>query len=167
MFVKADKGTTNNTNDKVMTPENVAKEIIKLLPLKPLETVLDPFYGKGAFYENYPNSVLKSWCEIDKGVDFFEYNIPVKWIISNPPYSILDAVLKHSFEIADNVCYLLPLSKIVSSLGRIDKIMNFGGAKHLWILSAGKCGFPFGFPACFIWIKKDYNGPLVIERLIS
>lgn len=163
-FVKADKGTTNNKNDKCMTPPDVAKALIALLPIKDTDWVLDPFRGKGAFFDNFPfNS--RDWCEIDDDKDFFDYYDDLDWIISNPPYSIFDAVLDHSFEIANNVAYLVPLSKIFSSMGRIRKWQAYGNIKAIWILSASKCGFPFGFPAAFVWWQKDYKGETKITTL--
>lgn len=148
--------TGNKPNDKIYTPLPIAKEIIDLFELK--GKVLDAFKGGGAFYDQLPATVHKDWCEIDDGRDFFDYTDKVDWIISNPPYSILDEVLDHSFEIADNVVYLLPLSKIVSSMGRLRKILNYGSIKEIHILSASKCGFPFGFPACAVWFEKGYCG---------
>ena len=163
-FVKADKGTTNNKNDKCMTPPDVAEQLCNLLPVGALDSCLDGFMGDGAFYKCLPGLVV-DWCEIDKGRDFFEYNKQVDWIISNPPYSIFDAVLDHSFEIANNVAYLVPLSKIFSSMGRIRKWQAYGNIKAIWILSASKCGFPFGFPAAFVWWQKGYRGKTKITTL--
>lgn len=158
-FVKGKTG--NSTTDKVYTPTNIAKLIIDKFPLE--GKVLDAFKGKGAFYDNYPDTVEKEWCEIDDGKDFFEYDTHVDWIITNPPYSIYDEVMSHSFEIADNIVYLVPLSKVVSSLGRMKKIAEYGGVPYIFIIGASRCGFPFGFPACAIHIKKDYVGDTKIE----
>lgn len=153
----------NKPNDKVYTPDKIAKQIIDLFPLS--GKVLDAFKGGGAFYNQLPNYVEKDWCEIDENKDFFDYQDKVDFIISNPPYSILEEVLEHSFEIADNVIYLLPLSKVVSSMGRIRQIKSYGGVKEIYILSASKCGFPFGFPCCAIWVKKNYKGDTKIKEL--
>ena len=158
-FVKGKTG--NGTTDKVYTPEPIAKLIINKFSLS--GKVLDAFKGKGVFYDNYPDTVEKDWCEIDEGRDFFEYNEHVDWIITNPPYSIYDEVMTHSMEIADNIVYLVPLSKVVSSLGRIKKIFDFGGVPYIYIIGASRCGFPFGFPACAIHIQKGYAGPTTFE----
>ena len=139
-----------------MTPVAISKQIIDKFNLYGI--VLDPFKGEGSFYNQYPNNIKKDWCEIKENKDFFEYNKKVDWIISNPPYSIFDDVLKHSFEISDNIVFLIPLSKVVSSMGRIRKINNYGGVPYIYILGASKCGFPFGFPACAIYLKKNYKG---------
>ena len=151
----------NKPNDKIYTPDEIAKLIISKFNL--YGKVLDAFSGGNVFYNNYPSNVEKYWCEIDKGKDFFKYNEKVDWILTNPPYSIFDNVLDHSFSIADNIVYLVPLSKIVSSMGRIRRIKIYGGVPYIYILGASKCGFPFGFPCCAIHIKRGYKGETKIE----
>ena len=160
--------TGKKANDKVYTPLPIAAKVIDLFPLH--GKVLDPFRGGGAFYDQIPDYkgmdyITKDWCEIEVGRDFFDYADKVDWIISNPPYSILDDVLEHSFEIADNVAYLLPLSKVFTSLRRIRGILNYGNIREIHILSSSKCGFPFGFPACAIWLQKGYKGDTKIKEL--
>ena len=151
--------TGKKPNDDIMTPPVIAKQIIKKFDIK--GKVLDAFRGEGAFYNQLEGD--KNWCEIKEGRDFFEYNEKVDWIISNPPYSIFDEVLIHSFEISDNIVYLVPLSKVVSSFRRIRAIKQYGGVPYIFIISASKCGFPFGFPACAIHMKRGYEGLTQIE----
>ena len=167
--VSNDKGNGYNPNDDIYTPEPVAKMLIsKIKPyILPCETLYDPFRGGGVFYNNFPKSNVKEWSEIKEGKDFFErptYN-KVGWIISNPPYSKFTEVMKHSYELADNICYLIPLNKIVSSWGRVLEMEKYGGVVKIWILQASKCGFPFGFPACFCWIKRGYKGKIDVELI--
>lgn len=151
----------NKPNDDIMTPTEISKSIINKFDLYGI--VLDAFKGEGSFYNQYPDNVKKDWCEIKEGKDFFKYTNKVDWIITNPPYSIFDEVLEHSYEIADNIVYLVPLSKIVSSMGRIRKIEEYGGIPYIYILSASKCGFPFGFPVCAIHLKRNYKKTTKIE----
>lgn len=155
----------NKPNDKVYTPLHISKLIIDKINEKfnINGTILDAFKGNGSFYDQYPNNLKKDYCEIDEGLDFFEYDKKVSWIITNPPYSILEEVLEHSFKIADNIVYLVPLSKIVSSLGRIKQIYNYGGVPYIYIIGASRCGFPFGFPCCALYMKRDYKGHTEIE----
>lgn len=155
--------TGNKANDKILTPRPIAKAIIDLFPL--YGTVLDGFRGQGAFYDQFPETVKKEWCEIDDGKDFFDYTNKVDWVVSNPPYSTFDKVLEHSYEIADNIVYLIPLSKLWTSMGRIRKMFEYGGIREIYILSAGKCGFPFGFPACAVWLQKGYVGDTAIKEM--
>lgn len=165
MFIKANKGKIGNANDKVYTNELVAKYIIKSLPINDGDVILEPCRGKGAFYNNFPNNCIKEYCELDEGKDFFEYNKKVDWIITNPPYSIFDAFVQHCFEISDNVVILSPLSKIVSSLGRIELFNKFGNVVKIEIIGASKCGFGFGFPCCSIYLKKGYKGDTKIKMM--
>lgn len=156
--------TDRKPNDNVRTPEHISKFAIDLFDLGGI--VLDPFMGEGSFYNQFPDWIDKDWCEIDKGRDFFDYNKKVDWIISNPPYSILDEVLDHSFEIADNIVYLVPLSKVVSSMKRVRKIDSYGGVPSIYILASSKCGFNFGFPSCIIHIQRGYKGDtkIIVDR---
>lgn len=149
-----------NPNDDIMTPRHIAKRIIDELPINTFDALLDPFKGDGAFYDQFPITLHRYWCEIKEGKDFFDFKTPVEWIISNPPYSKFTDVMQHSYKIADNIVYLIPLNKIVSSWGRVLDLEKFGGIKKIWIFPAGKANFPFGFPACAVWIKKGYKGPI-------
>ncbi|MEE1029472.1 MAG: hypothetical protein UIC65_00445 [Alphaproteobacteria bacterium] len=165
-FVTESNGKNKNTynpNDCIMTPRHIAKRIIDSLPINNYDTVLDPFKGEGAFYDQYPETMNKHWCEIKDGKDFFDFQEQVDWIISNPPYSKFTEVMQHSYEIADNIVYLIPLNKIVSSWGRCLDLDNYGGVKKIWIFPAGKANFPFGFPACAVWIQKGYKGAIETE----
>ena len=152
-------------NDKIYTLELLAKKIIKMFPLS--GKVLDPFKGGGAFYNNLPTHTENDWCEIDDGKDFFKWETNVDWIISNPPYSIYDEIMTKSMEIAENIVYLIPYSKVVSSLKRLKQISKYGGIVSIYYLGASKCGFPFGFPAVIIHLKKDYKGQTLIKEFVE
>lgn len=165
-FVTKSNGKNKNSynpNDDILTPRHIAKRIIDQLPIEWFDAILDAFKGDGAFYDQYPETMHKFWCEIKEGKNFFDWKMPVEWIITNPPYSKFTEVMKHSYEIADNIVYLIPLNKIVSSWGRCLDLDNYGGIKKIWIFPAGKANFPFGFPACAVWIKKGYKGTIETE----
>jgi len=149
-------------NDLVMTPRNVAKTMIDFYDVKSDDKVLDPCRGEGAFYDQYP-MCEKEWCEINEGRDFFEWDEKVDWIITNPPYSIFPQFMEKCFDVADNVALLIPLSKLVSSLSRIKSVMDYGGIVSIRVIGASRCGFPFGFPAAAVHMKRDYDGETVFE----
>ena len=152
-------------NDLVLTPLAMAKRVIDLYGIQEGSTILDPCRGEGAFYDNYPENCIKDWCEIEEGRDFYAYEGNVDWIITNPPYSILDDFMNKAFEVADNIVFLVPLSKMVSSLGRIRRVLGYGNIVSIHIVGAGKCGFPFGFPACAFYMKKEYTGETLITEM--
>ena len=56
--------------DIIMTPEPCAIDIIS--HFSPTGSILDPCRGEGAFYNNYPISCEKDWCELEEGKDFYK-----------------------------------------------------------------------------------------------
>lgn len=70
------------------TPELLCKELIKHVPLEDNDIVLEPFKGEGSFYNNFPNNIIKEWCEIQEGKDYQEYDKSIDWVISNPPFRL-------------------------------------------------------------------------------
>ncbi len=147
-----------NVNDRVYTSDKIAKWIVSTF--NPSGLILEPCKGKGAFIKYIPNA---EWCEIEDGKDFLKYNKKVDWIITNPPYSIFDKFLKHSFELADNIVFLCPLSKMLKAYKNIEMIKNFGGIKKLMFVRADKCGFPFGFPCGVFHIERNYKGCIEVD----
>ena len=49
----------NKPNDDILTPFEISKTIIDMFDIKGI--VLDPFKGKGSFYNQYPNHCLKTF----------------------------------------------------------------------------------------------------------
>jgi hypothetical protein len=102
-------------NDVIYTPRDLAKTLVdKVSPkIKLGDIVLDPFKGGGAFYDHFffqppEKGGRNDWCEIEQGRDFFEWDEQVDWCISNPPWSLVDDVLKHTCEVSrKGFAYLL------------------------------------------------------------
>lgn len=149
---------TSAPSDVVYTPVETAADIVA--HFAPTGLCLDPCYGDGAFYRAFPAGVEKDWCEIERGRDFFHYRRPVDWIIGNPPYSILRPWLQHSFSLADDIVYLIPLVKPFQSLSIIQAIQAYGGIREKYVLGTGRSlGFPFGFPVGAVHFRRGYTGP--------
>ena len=149
-----DKYEKLNINDIVFTPKIVAEFIAELY--KPEGKCLDPCMGEGVFFNLLP--IGSDWCEITKGRDFFDYQEKVNWIFTNPPYSNFNMFMEHSFELAENVMFLVPIAKVFKSWGTMKKIKKYGGIKGIWFVPANRCGFPFGFPAGAFHFKRNYIG---------
>lgn len=96
--------------DVVYTPDKIAREIVN--HFKPRGKILDPCKGGGAFLRYMPGA---DWCEIEEDRDFFEWDRPVDWIISNPPYSIIIPFTKHAMKVASDIVFLLPSTKFYGS----------------------------------------------------
>jgi len=148
-----------NPNDVVFTPRHIAKRIVEMF--NPSGKVLEPCKGEGSFLEFLPKET--QWCEITEGKDFFDFNEKVDWIVTNPPYSNFNEFLAHSFELADNVVFLVPIAKVLKSWGTIQTIKNYGGIKKIYLIPSNRCGFPFGFPCGAFHFVRDYSGATQFE----
>jgi|GEM_PF-3582910 hypothetical protein len=80
-------------NDKFYTPRVLAGKLISSTPLIENDVVMEPFRGSGAFYDNLPDFVDKRWAEMEDGKDAFWFPANVDWIVTNPPYSMIDKTL--------------------------------------------------------------------------
>ena len=168
MYKQRKKTTESTWNDKVYTPKAIVDYAVDKIhsKFKISGTVLDPCRGKNkVFYEKLKEiqGLNVEWCEIEEGNDFFKYTDKVDWIISNPPYSIIPKFLEHSFEIADNVVYVMPINKITSSYGRIKMIQKYGGVRYILIIPNKEWNFPYGFASGFVYMQKGYKGNIEIE----
>lgn len=94
-------------NDVIYTPKIVALKLIEMCELKEGDTVLDPCFGGGVFYDNLPDNVAKYWCEIDKGKNFFDFNERVNCIVGNPPFSLWNEWLEHTMKLTDKFGYIM------------------------------------------------------------
>lgn len=141
--------------DVVYTPRWLSRAIVE--HFAPDGTCLDPCRGDGAFYDFLPDP--KDWCEIEDGRDFFAYNKHADWIIGNPPYEGLLGWFRHSFAIADNVVFLVPLHRVMSSGKFIDDVFDYGGLAEVFVIGTGTtAGFPFGHCLAAVHYKKCYRG---------
>jgi hypothetical protein len=116
-------------NDKFYTPLSLVKiHLDKFQCIPEGSTIFEPFYGEGAYY----NEMIKMfptckvvYTEIEKGLDFFEWTEHVDYIISNPPYSIIDKVLEKSVSLnPKEVSYLIGFHNITAK--RIEYMNSKG-----------------------------------------
>lgn len=143
--------------DVVYTPPDVAADIVA--HFTPAGLCLDPCYGDGAFYHNFPAAAKADWCEIEMGRDFFDYRHRVNWIIGNPPFSIFRAWLLHSFTLAENIVYLIPVVKPYQSMSLILATQAWGGIREKYVLGTGRSlGFEFGFAVAAVHFQRGYRG---------
>ena len=126
--------------DVVYTPAGLASHVVR--HFAPTGRCLDPCRGDGAFHSLMPGS---EWCELTEGRDFFLQDGPFDWCIGNPPYSCLLAWLRHSFKIARNSVYLMPLHRVFASYEFLQELNEWGGVKEIVVYGTGAhAGFPFG-----------------------
>jgi hypothetical protein len=142
--------------DVVYTPPWLARLIVD--HFAPWGKCLDPCLGDGSFYDCLPEQD-RDWCEIESGRDFLAYDGRADWIISNPPYSILMQWIRHSFTVADNVVYLLPLHRVMGSYQFVRDVASYGGIVEIFVLGTGtSVGFPFGHCLAAVHYRRGYVG---------
>ena len=78
------------------TPVELCKELIKYISLVQGDRVLEPFKGEGGFYDNFPDFVEKDWCEIEEGRDYKNYDKPIDWVITNPPFRLQEGTKREN-----------------------------------------------------------------------
>lgn len=142
--------------DVVYTPGWCAADMVD--HFQPAGTVLDPCRGKGAFHDLLPAGAL--WCEISEGVDFFKWSSPVDWCIGNPPYSITRPWFRHTYEVADQFAYLIPLRNFFSGYGFVRELHEWGGIREIRTYgTGGRLGFPMGNAVGAIHGQRGWRGP--------
>src|SRR6516164_6803301 len=119
-------------SDLVVTPGKIAQKIVE--HFMPTGSILDPCRGQGIFLEFLPNAF---WCEVKDGKDFFEWWMPVDWIIGNPPYSNFSKFLRHSLLIAREIVYLILINKCFCSDCLLREIMLWGGIREILYIGSG------------------------------
>lgn len=146
-----------NYSDVHFTNARLAKAIVDHYSPKGL--CLEPFRGDGAFYDHLPEN--SRWCEITEGLDFFDFNESVDWIITNPPFSNLTQVFEHAFNISEQCVFLIPISKFFSSAPRLALAKEYGGLYEMLHVGTGRqIGFNIGFPFAAMKFVKGYDGPI-------
>lgn len=141
--------------DVVYTPDKVVDVCLPTIDpiLADGDSVCDAFAGRDAFFKKYPIRVVSSRCELEEGSDFFDLSSQsIDWIISNPPYSNLDAVLAHSARVCKKgFAYLI--GHINLTPARIHN-MELAGF-HLHTVKLLRIGHWFGLSTFCIWTREN------------
>jgi hypothetical protein len=162
---KPNRTTKATAADTVFTKNTTAQWIVNYF--KPTGSILEPAAGENAFYNLFVNEE-KYRCEISDGIDFFEWDKKVDWIITNPPYSIYDSFLEKAFSISDNVVFFVPIAKAFKSNKIQIMVENYGGLKEIVYMGGGsKHGFAFGFPVGCLYYQRGYNCLCKITRAVE
>lgn len=120
-----------------MTPLHLAKRIVD--HFKPEGRILEPCAGTRNFVQFMPGC---AWCEITEGSDFFAWTRPVKWIITNPPWSQVRKFLQHSMALADEIVFLMTVNHCWTK-ARVRDVKQSGfGIKEICLVE-----FPPEFPS--------------------
>lgn len=112
-------------NDIFYTPLPVALKMIEMCNIQEGDKVLDPCRGGGIFYNNLPNTCIKSFCEKTEDIDFFKDNNFYDVIIGNPPYSMWSDWIKHTVTITNKFCYIFGAFNLTTHRMNEIKKYNF------------------------------------------
>ena len=111
------------------TSEEMVIELLKITPIDESDTVLDAGSGKNkVWYKNLKNKE-KYECEIEDGVNFFDWTTKVDWVVGNPPFHIGWPFLSHAISIANKgVAFLGNLNFLNSTLlpNRLEYLADKG-----------------------------------------
>lgn len=148
--------------DNILTPVPLAEHLIAMVPLLPGDVVLDPFYGEGAFADAYPPGTVVQRGDLRTGQDFLQREETVDWIVSNPPYSILDEVLARTAAICRRgFAYLLAVHAVTPR--RIENMEALGfGLRRLHLLKVFKW---YGISA-FCVFERDAVSVVTYDRKV-
>jgi hypothetical protein len=122
----------------------------------PHGSILDPCRGENKVFYNLLNC---DWAEITEGRDFFKIKTQYDYIIGNPPYSIFNHWIKHSYAIAKNIIYLLPTFKVYNALSLMRLFYAKGHIKHIRMYDTGnKISWARSRPICAVHFEVGYFG---------
>lgn len=129
---------TRSKSDEILTPKYVVKPILKYIPKNYIVWCpFDKSYSKFVrLLKKRGNRVVCS--HIDEGKDFFKYK-PKNFdcIISNPPFSKKDAVLKRCYSLGKPFSLLLPITALGGA--KRQKLYSLYGCEVLFL--GGRIGF--------------------------
>lgn len=148
------------SNDVVMTPLHMAKRIVD--HFKPSGRILEPCRGAGHFTRYMPDA---EWCEITQGRDFFDWEKPVDWIITNPPWSKIRQFLQHSMKVADEIVFLMTVNHVWTK-ARIRDIYETGyGIKEICLIEMPPEFPQSGFQLGAIHISRNWIGGIKLTDI--
>jgi hypothetical protein len=131
----------------------------------PTGEILDPCRGENKVFHNILNC---DWAEITEDVDFFKVKKNYDWIIGNPPYSIFNKWIKHSYNIADNIVYLLPTFKVYNALSLMRLYFDRGHIKHIRFYDTGNdIDWSRSRPICGVHFQVGYFGDTSYSKFIK
>lgn len=162
VVAKSYQSSKERKNDIIYTPKQLALNCINSVPFVAGDKVLDPFYGKGVWYDNYPDFVDKDFTEIrpPHETNFFTYDQEVDWCVSNPPFSKLNRVFEKSIEVSrKGFAYIMAGHNITKKRMQMVNEANFGltGIAYFFVPEW------FGFPCIFVIFEKDKPGIELFE----
>ena len=157
--------TNDPARDLVMTPPDLAARIIVHFAGRMSGHVLDPARGAGVFYDQFPDHVVRSWCELALGRDFLAWSDPVDWIMTNPPWSKIRSFTRHAMTISEHIVWLVPIVNITTKARLRDLAEHGYGIAELVLLDTPRDWPQSGFQLVAAHLRRGYTGDWRVSRL--
>ncbi len=141
------------------TPEDLVIDLLKLIPFKEDDFIIDAGSGKNkVWYNNFPENVHKIEIELSDGNNFYNYdysrNAPIDWVIGNPPFTDFIKFIFKSADICKKGFAFLTNHSRINQLTpkRLTDLENKGFyLNHIHIIGCKKW---FGRYYFLIWTKE-------------
>lgn len=112
------------------TDPQMAEDLLSMIPFKKGDEVLDAGSGKNkVWFRTLPDFVERFECEIEDGMDFYDWDTTVDWVVGNPPYHESWKFTEHAVKSAKKgVAWLLNNQALNSHLtpARLQKLHEAG-----------------------------------------
>ena len=145
-----------------------------LVPHLPSEFAFaEPCAGDGALVNHIETLVEGSWCswasDIEPQSDNIHKNhfrdlgssefLEADYIITNPPWSKMQAFLEHGMKVSDNIVYLTTINHYTTKR-RIREMRSYGFAvKEIYCVDTPKKPWPqLGFQLAAVHTQRGYTG---------
>jgi hypothetical protein len=147
------------------TNENMVKDLIKIIPIKENESVLDAGSGKNKVWYNNIQNKEKYECELEDGNDFLLWTKKVDWVIGNPPFDIGWKFIEKSIDVANVGIAVLGSIKFFNQFtpARLEIMKNKGfELQHIRVVADKRWFGRYYFlifekkPGFVSWERKTY-----------
>lgn len=148
------------SHDEIQTPPELAQRLVK--HFAPKGRILEPCKGSGHFLKFLP---CAEWCEINEGIDFYDWDQRVDWIITSPPWSQVRTFLNHAMTVAEHVVFLMPLDHLWTR-ARIQDIHASGfGIKEIALVEMPKTFPQTDSQLGAIYVRRGWLGHVKVTDL--
>jgi len=148
------------SDDVVQTPLEMARRIVT--HFGPRGRILEPCRGAGNFLKCMEGA---DWCEIQEGRDFFEWEAPVDWIVTNPPWSQVRPFLNHAMEVAENIVFLMTVNHVWTKARLRDVRERSYGIREIALVEMPPEFPQSGFQLGAIHYKRGWEGDIAFSDL--
>ena len=154
---------SHSDRDKIYTPESVVRQLLTDIPCGIYDTWCDPCYGKGVFYDNFPECEKKYCFELDWGKDFLKSNNKWDWVVTNIPFSKPKEFIFKMAESCNKGFGILCLANSMTAT-RLKKLEDMGlYLNTMRVIYIKKWGFGYRTDFYVFTRNKNPNMSVIIE----